>query len=59
MLNLSIEIEGKTQGDLELAVGEVLRLIGEGYLGGANENDTGGYRFSVSGEEEEPEEDDQ
>lgn len=57
MLTLTVEIEGKNEGDLELALQEVTRLVGEGYTSGNNSNDTGSFRFTVTGEEEAPDDD--
>jgi len=57
MMNLAITIEGRTESDLEFALQEVTRLVGEGYTSGGNSNDTGSYSFNVSGEEEPPAED--
>jgi len=34
MLKLNVEIEGKDQSDLELAIGEVTRLVCDGFLSG-------------------------
>lgn len=52
MLTLNVSAEGKTSSDLAEALREVLRLVGQGYLSGRNENETGEYSFSVSGDEE-------
>ncbi len=51
MLKLEIKITGKTTGDLEIALDEVRRLVGETYLSGANDNDTSSYSFDITGEE--------
>ena len=53
MLNLTVNVEGKTSGDLELALQEIVRLVSEGYLSGGDGNDTGDYHFDILGEEEE------
>jgi len=50
MLTLSVEIEGTTVGDLTMAIGEVRRLVEQGFLSGANSNDDGSYSFTRSGE---------
>lgn len=50
-MKLSIDITGHTTGDLETAIEEVMRLVSEGNLSGKNENDTGGFRFDIEGEE--------
>lgn len=49
-MQLKIEIEGHRAGDLETALEEVLRKVREGYLSGADSNDTGRYHFTVTGE---------
>lgn len=51
-LNVTIEASGKTQGDLELALEEALRLIREGNNQGFNRNEDGSFHFDVEGEEE-------
>lgn len=52
MLKLTAEITGRTVADLELALQEVQRLVSGDFTSGANSNDTGGFSFNVSGEEE-------
>lgn len=47
-LKLSIVIEGNDDGDLECALEEISRLVGEGYTTGQNANETGSYSFSIS-----------
>ena len=47
MLKLNIEIEGKTEFDLELAVQEVARKVSEGFTSGFDGNEDGEYRFNV------------
>ena len=42
---LKIEVEGETVGDLVLALEQVLNKVEEGYIEGADSNDTGRYRF--------------
>jgi len=59
MLTLSIEIEGKTVSDLTLAIEEVKKAVDVGYQSGSNENDTGSYSFTRSGEGEEDSEEEE
>lgn len=54
MLTLSMNIQGHTADDLQNAVTEVTRLIGEGFTSGASRNDTGRFSFIVAGEEVPP-----
>lgn len=48
--NISIQVWGDTDGDIELAVEEAFRKIKEDYTSGMDENSTGGYRISVEEE---------
>ncbi len=57
MLTLTIEITGKTYGDLHSALEVVTKQISEEYRAGFDSNDDGNYSYNVSGEEEESEED--
>jgi hypothetical protein len=52
MLDVTINIEGKTLHDIELAIDEAKRQISAGYYSGMNGNEDGEYSFTVSGEEE-------
>lgn len=52
MLKLAITITGKGWGDLEVALEELQRLIGDEYTEGKNSNDSGAFYFSVTGESE-------
>lgn len=52
MLTITITATGKTSDDLELAIGEVTRLLSEGNTSGFNRNETGSFTFDISGEEE-------
>lgn len=52
MRTITINAEGKTDNDLELAVEEALRIIKSGCTSGMNSNDTGSYDFQISGDEE-------
>lgn len=54
-LILKIEIEGHTDGDVELALEQVSKQVKMGRRSGADSNDTGSFSFSVEGEEEEGE----
>ena len=51
-MSLHVEIFGDDYSDLELALDEVRRLVGERYVSGANENDTGRFSFTVTEEEQ-------
>jgi hypothetical protein len=59
MFTLSIEIEGKTVGDLVMAIDEAKKAVEQGYQSGSNENDTGSYSFTRSGEDEEDSEEEE
>lgn len=48
MLEVKIKIIGKTTDDLTIALEEVRRLIGEGYVIGKDGNDTGRYYFTLT-----------
>jgi hypothetical protein len=52
MLTLTVTVEGKTQDDLTLALKEVLAKVEGDYSSGSDSNDSGSYRFDVTGEEE-------
>lgn len=56
MLKLTVEITGKTEGDIELALQETLRKVEGGYKSGFDRNDSGRYSFEIEGEEEPVEE---
>lgn len=47
-----IILEGAEDGDIEIAVDEVRRLIQEGYSSGFDFNDTGAFQFKSSEEDE-------
>lgn len=53
MLTLTITVEGKTQGDLENGLEEATRRFNQGNLLGFDRNDSGNFRFEVTGDEEE------
>lgn len=59
MREFTINLYGKTQGDIELASEEVHRLISQGYRSGTNSNDEGGFFFESTGDEEDEEEDEE
>ena len=52
MLSITINAEGKTDSDIEIAVEEALRNIKAGNRSGMNSNDSGRFDFEISGEEE-------
>ena len=52
MRNLKINIEGKSDSDLEIALEEVLRVIKNGNMSGMDSNDSGEFNFQISGDEE-------
>jgi hypothetical protein len=45
MLTATIKLTGKTDGDVEM-------VIGQGNTSGHNKNDTGSFSFVIEGEEE-------
>lgn len=47
----TIELEGETTEDLEIAIDEVKRLLSEGYFSGFNSNENGSYSFSMKNKE--------
>ena len=58
MPELSITIKGKTTEDLEYTLDEVKKWVSQGFLLGKNGNDSAEYVFSVTGREEEENDDD-
>ena len=46
MKQLTIDIKGKTTGDLIIALLEVSRLVDDGFLSGQNSNEFGRYQFN-------------
>ena len=52
MLNCTITATGRSQGDIEDALREALRLVREGNLSGGDSNDTGSYRFACEGQDD-------
>lgn len=49
---INIEVSGEYDGEIELALEEVFRLLKKGYLSGKNSNETGGFYFEVVQTEE-------
>lgn len=47
-----INIEGKTDSDIELALEEILRLIKKDFTSGLDINDSGSFDYGIRGEEE-------
>lgn len=52
-LKLTVEIEGDTYNDLEIALDEVRRLLGQECTSGGDSNDSGRFSFEITGEEKE------
>ena len=52
MKKLTIEIEGKTDGDIEIGLDEALKRFRQGNTEGFDSNDDGSFHFKVEGEEE-------
>lgn len=52
MLTLTITVTGKTEGDIENGLDEAARRYNQGNLLGFDRNDSGSFRFEVTGEEE-------
>jgi len=50
MKEFTITVTGEDQGDIEIALEEVLRLVKEGYLRGAAGHENGTYSFNSTGE---------
>ncbi|MCR8994609.1 hypothetical protein [Brevibacillus laterosporus] len=50
MLQVNIELNGKTMSDIEDALEEAKRKISEGFGSGFDSNDSGSYSFQVDGE---------
>lgn len=48
MLKLEVTVTGETREDLELALDEILRRVGEGTAAGSDSNGAGEYRFAVT-----------
>lgn len=52
-MKIHIEINGKSDSDIEVALEEVSKLINEGNTSGFNKNETGSYSFKYIDEPEE------
>lgn len=52
MLKLTIAIQGKTEGDLAVALEQVQKQVEGGFTSGGDRNDSGRYYFEIEGEEE-------
>lgn len=52
MLILTINIEGKTLSDLEIAIDEVKKHISNGCVSGMDSNNDGEFNFQITGDEE-------
>lgn len=48
-LKLSADIEGQETDDLQSGLEEILRLVREDFTSGLDRNETGSYRFSITG----------
>ena len=55
MKTFTITIKAKSEGDAEMALEEVARLIGQGNTSGFNSNETGSFDFDSDGEFDEDE----
>lgn len=51
-LSANIEIDGQTTSDLLIAIDEVKKKIEDGFTSGAENNQTGGYDFTVKEKEQ-------
>jgi len=45
---MTVEVKGQDTDDITLALGEVLRLVNDGFTSGFDRNESGDYRFSIS-----------
>ena len=50
MLNLEVNIKGRCDVDLIMAIDEMKRVIERGLTDSANENETGSYQFTIKGQ---------
>ncbi len=50
MKEYTINIEGESLGDIEIAIETVLSLVKEGYMSGMDSNESSSYSFESSGE---------
>lgn len=53
MKTFKLIVRGKKQMDVELAIAESMRLIGNGNLSGFNSNEDGDFSFDSEGEYDE------
>ena len=44
---LTIEVNGETAGDLEIALDEIKKKVEQGFLSGFDGNDSGNYEFDI------------
>lgn len=49
---ITINITGKSEGDIELARAEAVRLINDDFIIGGDKNDTGSFYFEVASSDE-------
>ena len=47
VLIMTVEVKGQDTDDITLALGEVLRLVNDGFTSGFDRNESGDYRFSI------------
>jgi hypothetical protein len=52
VLDLTVQVTGRTAGDIEAALHEVLRSVENGNISGADRNEDGDYTFEISGVDE-------
>lgn len=52
MIRLTAICEGRSQGDIELALQELLTQVRAGNTSGINSNDSGNYTFAQQGEDD-------
>ena len=48
VLIMTVEVKGQDTDDLTLALGEVLRLVNDGFTSGFDRNKSGAYRFLIA-----------
>lgn len=49
-IDLNVYVWGNTTADLAVALDEVKRLVENDFTSGFGKNETGGYRFNITGE---------
>jgi hypothetical protein len=52
LVSVQINAQGKTHGDIELALEEALSRIRQGFTSGGDRNESGFFNFTVDGQEE-------